>query len=241
MSDRDAGLLEAPATESRWRSRARFAGALIVRLAFDALVIDAAYETWMSPSPIRIGVVVATAAYFGLTVWVLSQGGRIGGPGWLTDPATPLILLIGFLVAATWSAPGAMGGLAIAGQPTAVVLAGATLFVTVLAIYRLAGPPGVRSWWGRGVVVAVGAYAAAALVLAIRARTPYVALLAGDGIWRGLPVVLRGAWLGAFVMPMAGFMREVATSMIELTFRGLFRWMVIFALASWMAINGSSL
>ena len=82
---------------------------------------------------------------------------------------------------------------------------------------------------------------AAALALAIRARTPYVALLSGDGLWRGLPVVLRGAWIGAFVMPMAGFVREVATSMITLTFRGLFRWMAIFALASWMAINSGNL
>ncbi len=210
-------------------------------MAFDALVLDCAYETWMSPSPIRVGVIVATALYFGLTLWVLSQGGRIGGPGWLTDPATPLVLLLGFMVAATWSPAGATGGLAMVRQPTAVILAGATLLVTVLALYRLAGPPGVHAWWARGGVVIVGVYSAAGLALAIRARTPYVALLAGDSLWRGLPVVLRGAWLGALVIPMVGFAREVATSMSTLTFRGLFRWMVIFALASWMAINGGSL
>src|ERR1035437_3316189 len=111
MPDRDARLIEAPVAASRWRSRVRFAGALVVRLAFDALVLDAAYETWMSPSPIRVGVLAATALYFGLTLWVFTQGGRIGGPGWLTDPATPLVLLLGFMVAGTWSVAGAAGGL----------------------------------------------------------------------------------------------------------------------------------
>src|SRR5512140_1119752 len=99
MPDSEIRLIEPP-EPSRWRARARFAGALGVRVVFDALVLDAAYETWMSPSPIRTGVVVATVLYFGLTMWVFSKGGRIGGPGWLTDPATPLILLLGFMVAA---------------------------------------------------------------------------------------------------------------------------------------------
>ncbi len=212
-----------------------------MRLSFDALVLDAAYETWMSPSPIRMGVAAATVLYFGLTIWVLSKGGRIGGPGWLTDPAMPLVLLLGFMVAATWSAAGATGGLVMLKQPTSVVLAGATLLVGILAAYRLAGPRGVRSWWARAAVAAVWCYSAAALVLALRARTPYPALLAGDSIWRSLPVALRGASFGAFVLPIAGFFREVATSMTKLTTSGLLRWMVIFAVATWMAINGSSL
>jgi hypothetical protein len=240
MADSEMRLIEQP-EESRWRRAARLAGVVAVRIVFDALVLDAAYETWMSPSPIRAGVVVATAVYFTLTIWVLSKGGRIGGPGWLTDPATPLILLLGFIVAATWSPAGVTGGLVMLQQPTSLVLAGATLLVTVLAAYRLAGPSGMRAWWARLVVGVVWSYSAAALVLALRARTPYALLLAGDSPWRSLPVALRGASVGAFVLPVAAFAREVWGYMVTLTFRGLLRWMVIFAVATWMAINGRSL
>jgi hypothetical protein len=239
MPGPEGGLIDVK--ESRWRSRARVAAALTVRVAFDALVLDAAYETWMSPSPIRTGVAAVAAVYFALTIYVLSKGGRIGGPGWLTDPAAPLILLLGFMVAATWSTASATGGLVMLKQPTSVVLAGATLLVTVLAAYRLAGPRGVRAWWAKAVVAVVWSYSAAALVLALRARTPYAALLAGDSTWRSLPVALRGATVGAFALPIAGFGREVSAYMVTLTFSGLFRWMVIFAAATWMAINGSSL
>jgi hypothetical protein len=239
MPGPESGVIEA--REPRWRTRARLAGALTVRVAFDVLVLDAAYETWMSPSPIRTGVVAAAAMYFALTIWVLSKGGRVGGPGWLTDPATPLVLLLGFMVAATWSAAGATGGLVMLTQPTSAVLAGATMLVAVLAAYRLAGPGGVRAWWAKAVVAVVWAYSAAALVLALRARTPYAALLAGDSAWRSLPVALRGATVGAFVLPVAGLTREVFAYLVTVSMSGLFRWMVIFAAATWMAINGTSL
>lgn len=237
MTDPDVKLIEAGSGQSRWRAGARLAGILLVRIAFDALVLDAAIETWLSPSPIRVGVAVATAVYFGLTVWVLSKGGRIGGPGWLTDPAMPIVVLLGFAIAATWTPETAVVGIVMLKQPTPVVLSGTTLFVAVLATFRLAGPPGLRSWWGKSAVVAVGAYAAVALVLAVRARTPYAALLAGDSLWRSLPVALRGGYAGAFVLPVAGFAHELATSLVRLTLRGLVRWMFIFALAAWMALN----
>jgi hypothetical protein len=240
MPDSTTALIEAP-EESRWRRRARLGGMLSVRIGFDALVLDAAYETWMSPSPIAAGVVAATTLYFGLTIWVLSKGGRIGGPGWLTDPATPLILLLGFMVAATWSPAGVTGGVVMLGQPTSVVLAGTTLLVTVLAAYRLAGPGRMHAWWGRLVVGVVWGYSAAALILALRARTPYTVLLAGGSLPRSIPVALRGASVGAFALPVAGFAREAWAYMVTLSVRGLFRWMVIFAAATWMAINGSSL
>src|SRR5512143_2579680 len=134
MADRQPKSLQAPARSARLGR----IGMLALRLALDAVVLDAAYETWTSQSPIRATVAGAVAVYFGLTAWVLTQGGRIGGRGWITDPVAPAALLLLLMIGATWTPDGAARGLVIARQPTAVVLSGATLALTLLAAWRLA-------------------------------------------------------------------------------------------------------
>ena len=224
----------------RGRAVARLAarlGVLLVRLAGDALLVDAAYETWRSGSPLRIIVIAAVAGFAVLTLWVLSKGGRIGGRGWLTDPAAPYILLLAIFIWATGSPTDIAHGPVMLGQPTSVALVGLLLLLVVLAVLRFSGPWGVRTRWLRLLVAALGAYAVWALVLALRARTGAGAVLAGECEWRALPVWLRGGHVGAFVMLPLAFVREFADAMTRLTLVGVFRWMVIFALGCWLAIR----
>lgn len=210
---------------------------LAVRLAGDALLIDVAYETWRSGSPMRWVVVAAVAAFALLTLWVLSQGGRIGGRGWLTDPAAPYILFLGLFIAATGSRVDIAHGPVAVGQPTDVAVVGTLLLLVVLAVLRFSGPGGVRTWPLRAGFVAVGAYAAWSLALALMARTGAVAVLAGDSAWRTAPPWLRGGQVGGFVVLPLAFVHEFADAMRRLTLVGLFRWMVIFALGSWLAFR----
>jgi hypothetical protein len=220
---------------------ARRLGILALRLALDALLIDAAYETWRSASPLRTIVVLVTAAFVLLTLWVLSQGGRIGGRGWLTDPAAPLVLLLGLLVAASGSRDGVAHGIVMLGQPANAVLAGTMVLLVALATFRLVGPAGVRTWWARLAFAALGVYAVWAVALALRHGVPFAALIGGDSAWHRVPAWLRGARVGAFVVLPVAFVREVGMAMVRLTFAGLLRWMIIFALGIWIAVNGASL
>ena len=224
-----------------WRDRAGGLGVLSVRLALDALLIDAAWETWRSPSPLRVAVVLCTTVFIALTLWVLSQGGRIGGRGWLTDPAAPLILLLAFLIAATGSRENAARGVVMLGQPTAAVLVGSMTVLVALAAYRLAGPAGFRAWWARLLLAGLGVYAVSALALALRDGTALGALVTGGGEWRVLPSWLRGARLGAFAILPLALAREFGVYMVRLTFAGLLRWMIVFALGIWIAANAASL
>jgi hypothetical protein len=234
------GTDEKPAG-TRWRDRAGRLGVLSLRLALDALLIDAAWETWRSPSPLRVAVALGTAAFAALTLWVLSQGGRVGGRGWLTDPAAPLILLLAFLVAATGSRDGAARGVVMLGQPTSVVLVGAMAALASLAAFRLIGPAGFKAWWARLLLAGLGTYAVVAFVLALRDNTALAALVTGGGEWRVLPTWLRGARLGAFVLLPLALAREFGVFMVRLALAGLLRWMIVFALGIWMAANVASL
>ncbi len=214
---------------------------LLVRIAGDALVVDAAYETWRSGSPMRAIVVLATVAFVALTAWVLSQGGRIGGRGWLTDPAAPFIFLLGLFVAATGSRENTAHGIGMLGQRGDAVLVAALLVLVALAVCRLVGPGGVRSWWLRLPLTALGAYAGWSLALSLGERVPFVAMIAGNSAWRTAPVWLRGASVGAFVLLPLAFVRELGVAMARLTTAGLLRWMFIFALGVWMAARAASL
>ena len=226
----------APAGRSIGPLAAR-SGLILVRLAGDALLIDAAYETWRSDSPLRLIVVAAVAVFALLTLWVLSQGGRIGGRGWLTDPAAPYILLIGIFIAATGSRGDIAHGPVMFGQPTDVALVGSLLVLVAMGVLRFSGPGGVRTRWLRLAVAAVGVYAGWSLVLALMARTGAVAVLAGDCEWRSVPAWARGGEVGAFVVVPLAFVHEFTDAMTRLTLVGLLRWLVIFALGSWLAIR----
>ncbi len=208
---------------------------VLVGLSGDALLVDAAYETWRALSPERHVVAAAVGLFVALTLWVLKQGGRIGGRGWLTDPGAPYIVLLGLFTFATGT-PGEMArGLVVLGQPAETALVAALLALVVLATLRFAGPWGVRAWWLRLAGLALGGYAAWSLALALRAHVTFTAVMGGDSAWRGFPAWARGGHVGAFaVLPLA-FAREFGVAMTKLTLSGVMRWMLIFGLGIWIA------
>lgn len=222
--------IEAPA-RSRLAAFAVRAGIVLVRLAGDALLVDSAWETWRGGAPERAIVVLVVAGFVLLTLWVLSQGVRIGSRGWLTDPAAPYIVFLGLLVYFAGSRDTVAHGLLALGQRTDLVLSPSLLALVVLGLLRFSGPGGVRSMWLRLVVAALGVYAAWSLGMAVAAGTGLVAVIvAGDSAWRGAPIWLRGGHVGAFVvLPLAWF-HEFAGAMTRLTLAGLLRWLVVFAL-----------
>ncbi len=238
----DEALLALPAgpPHSRARARAVAAGRLAVRLAFDLLVIDAAVESWLAGSPLRVIVAVGALVYFLLTAYVVSKGGRVGGRGWLMDPLAGAVVYLGFVVAASWTKEGLAYGLTVIRHPAPAVLSGTMLALVAAAALRLAGPGGSRSWWVRGATILVCGYASAAFAMAMPAGAPFAELITGHGFWLRLPWWGQGPWIGAFLVLPAAFLRELGASIARLQTVPYLRWMIVFALGCWTAFNAAS-
>jgi hypothetical protein len=221
--------------------RLSLALAVLVRVAFDLLVIDAAVESWLAGSPLRTGIAAAALLYLALTAYVMSKGGRVGGRGWLMDAGAGAIVFLGLAVSSSWSREWMVNGLRAVQHDTATVLAGAMLALAAAAGVRMAGPGGARSWWVRVPIVGVSGYAAASFGAAMAARAPFLALLTGHGYWPGLPWWLQGTWIGAFVLVPVALVRELLTSIARLQSVPYLRWMIIFGLGCWIAYNAASL
>jgi hypothetical protein len=216
------------------------AGLLLVRVALDLLLVDAAVETWLAGSPFRWGIVVAAALYFGLSLAAVLQGSRLAAPGLVTQTPAAFYILLGVLGSTTSWPEGFDRGVRILNQPTPIVLAGATLVVVCLAVFRVAILKGAWAWF-RIAVLGLGIYASAAIVLGGVHRAPYAARVQGQSVWEVLPYWLRGAFVGGLVLVPLGLVRELGTSMSNVVLKGYFRWMIVFGLGTWIAYNGFSL
>ncbi len=210
----------------------------MVRLALDLLLLDAAVETWLSGTPFRLWVVGAVAVYVALTLWALAQGSRLAAPGLVTQTPAPFYILLALIGAATSDPAGFNRGVVMLKQSTPVVLTGVTLLVTWLAVYRVAVRKGAWLWF-RLVVVALGIYATWALGLGILQRTPYADLYHGHGQWAHLPYWAQGAVTGGLILIPLGFVRELGESMARVVLTGYLRWMLVFGLGTWIAINAA--
>lgn len=223
-------------TEEPVASRTRRIGAVAVRLAFDLLVVDAAAETWLAGSPLRVPAAAVALLYFTLTIYVVSRGGRIGR-GWLMDPVVPSVVFLALLVASSWTKDGLVHGVVALRQPTPVVFSGVMSILLALAAIRMVAPGGARSWWIRLSMLAVSAYACASFGHAAAAGTPFIDLLTGHGYWPGAPWWLQGTWIGAFVLLPLAFLRELGTSIVRLAAFPYLRWMFLFGTACWVVFN----
>jgi len=240
-TDEAPPALPAGPPPSRFRTRARAAGRLAARLAFDLLVLDAAIESWLAGSPIRLGLAAGALLYFLLTAYVVSKGGRVGSRGWLMDPLAGAIVFLGFLVACSWTREGTSQGVMVARQAAPAVLSGAMIALVAAAAVRMAGPGGATSWWVRAPMLVVCAYASTSFALGIADATPFPTLLAGGGFWPRLPAWAQGTWLGAFAILPIAFLRELGASITRLAAAPYLRWMLVFGLGCWVAFNATAL
>jgi hypothetical protein len=211
-------------------------GLLLARLLLDAALIDAGIETWLSGSPARVWVAAPIALYVVLSLWALRQGSRLAAPGIVTQTPAAFYLFLGILVWLTQEPAGLAVGVVMFKRSMPAILTSTALVITVLATLRMATPRGLAVWL-RLIILALGAYAASALALGFAHATPLQELLRGHSEWQRAPYWLQGAYLGAAVLPPLAFVRELIVSMKVLTLRGHLRWMVVFGLGAWIAIN----
>jgi hypothetical protein len=240
-TDKAPLALPAGPPPSQARTRALTAGRLIVRLAFDFLVMDAAVESWMTGSPLRLGLAAGALLYFLLTAYVVSKGGRVGGRGWLMDPFAGAILFLGFLVACSWAREWTTSGITVARHATPVVLSSALIVLVAAAAGRMLLPGGTTSWSVRIATLVVCGYACASFGRGIANSMSFPDLLTGHAFWLRLPWWAQGAWLGAFVVVPVAFLRELGASIARLAAVPYLRWMLIFGFGCWIAFNVASL
>jgi hypothetical protein len=239
-TDRAPLALPAGPTPSRSRARVLALGRLAVRFAFDLLVIDAAVESWLAGSPIRLGLAAAAILYFLLTAYVVSKGGRVGGRGWLMDPFAGAIVFLAFLVTCSWSREWLPNGVTAVRQAAPAVLAGAMAALVAAAAVRMVGPGGAKSWWLRIPALVACGYAAFSFGRGVADHAPLADLLTGRAFWLRAPWWAQGAWLGGFVVLPVAFLRELGASIARLATVPYLRWMIIFALGCWVAFNVTS-
>jgi hypothetical protein len=231
-------MTDARTPETRGRRIVELAAAGLT-LLLDLLLVDAAIETWASGSPARTWPVVLVVLYAGLTVWLISRGAPFGRrPGWLMLPEAAFSVLLLSLIASSGSRGAMSSGVRLLHQPTAVVLAGATLVAVLLAAFSLARPRGAR-WWWRLAVAAVAAYSVASFALGLARGTAYFALMGGGAaFWERLPYWLQGPFVGGLILVPMALVWEIGLALARLVARGRLGLMVVLALGLWLAYLG---
>ena len=214
----------------------KWIGLLLARLAMDAALADVAWDTWVNGSPARLWVAIPIAAYFAISAWSLFLGARLAAPGVVTQTPAAFYLFLAIAGAVTQDPAGLARSIMFLKQPTPVVLAGAAALVAGLAAFRFVTPRGTP-WWVRGLFVVIGGYAVGSLGLGAIRGTAFHDLLSGHAEWQRLPQTLQGAYVGAVLLTPAACARELIVSMQVLKLRGHLRWMVVFGLGAWIAIN----
>jgi Transglutaminase-like superfamily len=215
----------APGTSPR---RKPTAAALAVAVAGAVILADAAVETFAAGAGARWSALVALAAYVAVTAATFRAG-----IGWRTRVTIALLAVVGLVAASAWLPDGLAAGVRLVGQPTPRVLSGLTagaIVVAVIVLIRATAVPLVV----RLVAALVAVYGLTAFALGAWQSTAYGALFAGDSVWRALPRVLQGAFLGGLVaVPLA-----LVVSLAGGLARGTRRWQAqpIVALASILAL-----
>jgi hypothetical protein len=170
--------------------RAGALGGATVAMLLYALLADAAIESALRGAPARWPVVTIVVGYFALSV-VLRRW-----TGWGLRAGLNIIVMLGLLAATVWTPQGLDHGIAVAGRPTAVVLAGSTALAAALAGVVWARLPRIPVA-AKAAAGILAVYAVAAMVLAAASQTSYTDLFHGHGFWERLPSWLQGPILGA--------------------------------------------
>jgi hypothetical protein len=232
-----AELVDGEGQPLRRRVNWKWIGLLAARLVMDVALVDVGVETWACGSPARLWVTGPIAVYIALTGVALFAGARLAAPGIITQTPAAFYVLLAILGAITQDPKGLTTGFTFLKQPLPVVLVAAAARVSGLAALRFVTQRGTP-WWLRAMFAAIGVYTVGALGLGAMRATPFHDLLSGHGEWARLPGVLQGAYIGAVLLTPLAFARELIVSMQVLRLQGHLRWMVVFGLGAWIAMNG---
>lgn len=182
-----------------------------------ALLLDAAVETALSGSPQRWWVVAAVAV---AAVLLGLAWRRIR---WDTRFGLLMVVLLGLAAGTAWAPEGLVQGLAALRQPTAAVLAGASVLGLLLA-----GVAALR--WGflhpavRALLLLLAAYGIAGFVFAILRGTSFAGLFHGESFFEKVPFYLQGAVVGALgVLPLV-LLGELGRAAFQVRGRALRPW-----------------
>ena len=167
-------------------------------LLASAIIVDAAVETWIAGSPLRIWT--ATAALAWLLIAAILWRTKVR---WQQQLGSGALAVLGLLAVTAWRPEGLDHGLQMLRQPTATLVSWSTalaLAAAAVVFLRATAIPLVV----RGALSLFAAYGVATFVLGGWQAISYPMLLAGSGPWRQPTWLLRGAVLcGLAVLPVA--------------------------------------
>ena len=170
-----------------------------------ALLADAAIETWWSGSPARwwiAGGAIACLAASGLS-WSRTS--------WATKAWASGSALMTMVALTAWLPEGTSHGVRLAGLTTGRLLsliAAGGVVVAAAALLRAPLIPRAAAW----VIAGAAAYGTLAFVYGAIADTPFSALLAGESLWRSLPLVLQGTVIGGLVVLPLGLVASTVAA-----------------------------
>jgi hypothetical protein len=196
-----------------------------------ALLVDAAFESWMAGSTARWWIAGVTVVYLA----ALAASRRRIDAG-LAAAASSLVFL-GLLTTSAWFPDGQFRGLVALRQSSSTLMSaatGLTVAMAVIALLRLALLP--RSV--KGTILALGVYAVGAWFTGAVSGTPYTDLLHGSSVWRQLPFWLQGAVIGGVLLLPIGLVAQFVTAVRCPA--GPWRWQQTIASAVMLVMIGTS-
>lgn len=181
------------------------------------VIADAAVETFVRESPLRLWIAGAAAIYLVLCVAVWRFMPKLWRHlDWASQAAVSLIVLLALLSVSAWMPGGLDQGISLLGQPTSTVLAALSAVGVALSGILLAR----LHFIPRAGKIAAGllaGYGVFAFVFAIGATTPYASLFHGQSQWTRFPSWLQGTTIGGlFLVPMA-LLLEIITGFSQAT------------------------
>src|SRR5207249_6935715 len=176
----------------------------VVAVATAALLADAVIETLATGSSVRTSALAAAGLYVLITA--ATWRARIG---WRGRVSIALPILLGLVAVTAWLPAGLIAGIRFFGQSTPRILAAVVALGLAAAGSAILGARRMPLI-ARIALAALAAYGAVAFAAGAIASTPLAALLAGPSVWRRLPAILQGAFVGGVIVLPLGLVIAIA-------------------------------
>jgi hypothetical protein len=189
-------------------------------------LLDAAVETFVSGTPARWWLSTGLFVLATLSAWVCRPAGRLFGRfGPVAAAWTPVLIFLAALACTAWWPGGQESGIRVFLQPTSRVLTGTLALGVLVSSWVLVRDvtflPATLRLVVRALVVLLGLYALAALVIGIRDHTSFAPLFNGGAVWQRAPRWLQGTAVAAFVLFPLGVVVALVSSIQKRGVAGL--------------------